>query len=98
MYRIGKSNERADALSRKLENVSSQDRVIAEHQTQVLLPREKLADKVIRDLQLVPVEYINDESRGYELIDKLLMVNRKAPKIEELRVKAYNEKDSTWQL
>jgi hypothetical protein len=98
MYQTGKSNERADALSCKLEDVSSQDRVIAEHRTQVLLLQEKLADKVVRDLQLVPVKYINDESRGYELIDKLLTANCRAPKIEEIRVKARNEKDSTWQL
>src|SRR3954447_2538883 len=34
-YRTGKSNERADALSRKLEDTTIQDQVITAHQTQV---------------------------------------------------------------
>src|SRR3954452_18845774 len=36
-YRTGKSNERVNALSRKLEDTTIQDQVIAAHRTQVLL-------------------------------------------------------------
>ena len=68
-------NERADVLSRRLEDTTSQDRVMAAHRTQVLLPQEKLADEVIQDLQLVPIEYTSNEGRGFELIDKLLFAN-----------------------
>jgi hypothetical protein len=32
------------------------------------------------------------------LIDKLLSENRESPKLEELRAKARNEKEDTWQL
>jgi hypothetical protein len=98
MYQTGKSNERADALSRKLEDTTSQDRAIAAHRTQILLPREKLADEVVQDLQLAPVEYASNEGKGFELVDKLLSANRTSPELEELRVKARNEKEGTWQL
>ena len=89
-YRTGKSNERADALSRKLEDTSAQDQVIAAHRTQVLLPQDKLADEVIRDLQLAPMEtpsgsYDAEEGcSSIELIDKLLTANRTSLELEEL--------------
>ena len=103
MYRTGKSNERADALSRKHEDISSQDRVIAAHRTQTLLPQEKLAEEVIQYLQLAPIEqdqagHISAEGRGIKLVDKLLMANRTSLELEELRDKARNETEGTWQL
>jgi len=56
MYRAGKSNERADALSRKHEDVKEQGKVMEEYRTQVLLPRTKIDSAVVKDLQLAPVE------------------------------------------
>src|SRR5579862_4436921 len=55
-YRTGRTNERADALSRKREDLLSQSQVMAANRTQILLPREKLTDEVVRDLQLAPLE------------------------------------------
>jgi transposase InsO family protein len=103
-YRTGRSNERADALSRKLEDTSAQDRVITAHRTQILLPRDKLAHEVVQDLQLAPIEiplspYNTEEgSNSIELMDKLLAANRTSLELEELRAKAKNEKEGTWQL
>jgi hypothetical protein len=37
IYRAGKSNEWADALNRKYEDVTAQDKVIAAYRTQILL-------------------------------------------------------------
>jgi hypothetical protein len=114
-YRAGKSNERADALSRKLEDTVAQDRLIATHRTQVLLPRDKITDEVVQDLELAPVEpavshelstnlpqektrRVGTEYTSIELMDKLLSANRTFSELEELRAKAKNEKQGTWQL
>jgi len=104
MYRAGKSNERADALSRKYEDTTAQDKVIAAHRTQILLPRNKIDGEVIRDLQLAPIDGFMSpaqEETTYDsirLMDKLLSENRESPTLEELRAKAKNEKEDTWQL
>ena len=41
-YRAGKSNGRADALSRKAEDVQAQEGAIAQYRTQTLLPQSKI--------------------------------------------------------
>jgi hypothetical protein len=91
-------------LSRKLEDTTAQDQVIATYRTQILLPRDKITKEVVQDLQLAPVEDSTDlyqDKEGYtsiELMDKLLHENRTSPKLEELRIKAKSEKEDTWQL
>src|SRR5579862_7276977 len=55
-YRTGKANERADALSRKREDLLSQGQVMTANRTQVLFPLDKVTDEVVRDLQLAPLE------------------------------------------
>ena len=52
MYRTGKSNARADALSRKTEEVESQQEAITQHRTQALLPAGKIDQEVLKDLGL----------------------------------------------
>ena len=69
---------------------------MAMHWTQILLYQEKLTDEVVWDLQLAPIEYTGGE--GFELVSKLLSTNWTSPELEELRVKARNEKEGTWQL
>jgi transposase InsO family protein len=104
MYRAGKSNERADALSRKYEDVTAQDKAMAAYRTQILLPRRKIDDNVVRDLQLAPIEAFvspaQEETQydSIQLVDKLLSENRESPELEELRNKARNEKEGTWTL
>jgi hypothetical protein len=60
MYREGKANARADALSRIENDVREQDKVMAEQRTQVLLPRDKIDSRVVEDLQLAPLEQLTD--------------------------------------
>ena len=67
MYKARKSNERADALSKKHEDVKEQGKVIKEYKTQVLLPRTKIDSAVIQDLQLAPIEPIPELEQELEL-------------------------------
>jgi hypothetical protein len=52
MYRTGKSNARANALSRKAEEVKSQQKAIKQYCTQVFLPTNKVDIRVLKDLEL----------------------------------------------
>jgi RNase H-like domain found in reverse transcriptase len=102
-YSSGKSNERADTLTRRPDDVASQSRVMDAYCIQVLLPRDKIADEVIKDLQLAPIQATSLYSIGnsldsIELVDRLLVANRAAPELEELRVKACTEADTLWKL
>jgi predicted metal-binding protein len=58
MYRARRSNERANALSKKHEDVKEQGKVIKEYKTQVLLLKTKIDSTVVQDLQLAPVKLI----------------------------------------
>jgi transposase InsO family protein len=108
MYRAGKSNERADALSRRTDEVKSQDQVMAEYRTQTLLPAAKIDPRILEDLELTPIALISPAQEGsdqsdtqydsIQLVDKILTLNREAPELQELRQKAQTEKEDTWQL
>jgi hypothetical protein len=52
MYCIGKSNARANALSRKAEEVKSQQKAIEQYCTQVFLLTDKVDIRVLKDLEL----------------------------------------------
>jgi hypothetical protein len=52
MYCTGKSNVRADALSRKAEEVKSQQKAIEQYRTQVFLPTNKVNIRVLKNLKL----------------------------------------------
>jgi hypothetical protein len=60
MYYTRKANERADALSRKHKDVKEQGKAIEEYRTQVLFPRTKIDSAVVQDLQLAPMEPIQE--------------------------------------
>ena len=110
IYRARKSNKRADALSKKHEDVKEQGRVIKEYRTQVLLPRTKIDSAVVKDLQLAPIETAPEQeleptadftSQPYDsiqLLDKILIANRTSPDLAKLRTKAEFEQEKTWQL
>jgi hypothetical protein len=101
MYRAGTANERADALSRKHEDVKNQEEAIRKHRTQILLPRDKIDPSIVHDLQLAPIETTPEPEQGYDslqLVDKILTENRTSPELQELRIKATGETEETWQL
>ena len=76
-YRAGKSNSRADALSRKAEDVQAQEGAIAQYRTQTLLPTSKVDSQILNELQIPATPQIASlqETDGYDslqLTDKLL--------------------------
>ena len=97
MYRAGKANERADALSRKLEDVKAQDKAIEQYRTQVMIPHSKVDSEVIQDLQLSLIE-LEAEYNNIHLVEKLLESNRSSLDLQEAQIKAQNKKESTWEL
>jgi hypothetical protein len=59
------------------------------YRTQVLLLRNKIADEVIEDLQLISIQAtslysISDGPDSIKLVDQLLVANWVAPELEEL--------------
>ena len=101
IYRAGKSNERADALSRKHEDIKEQDRIIAEYRTQTLLPASKIDLRIVSELQLAAITAPKQTPTEYDvvqLINKILSENRTSEELEELRIKAQNGNEQTWQL
>ena len=52
MYRTGKSNACANALSRKAEDVQEQQKAIEQHRTQTIIPQDKIDQAIINNLKL----------------------------------------------
>ena len=110
IYRAKKSNKRADALSKKHEDVKEQGKVIKEYKTQVLLPCTKIDFAVVKDLQLALIEIAPEQeleltanftSQLYDsiqLLDKILIANRTSPDLVKLCTKAKFEQEKTQQL
>jgi transposase InsO family protein len=90
-YRSGKQNQRADALTRREEDVKSQNQVKLEARTQVMIPQEKV-DLQIR-ATLAPV-LLGDMT----LIDQILQKNRESLSLEPLRSTAREGNLPEWQL
>jgi hypothetical protein len=101
VYRTGKSNERADALSRKTEDVHEQQKAIERYRTQIMIPRHKIDQAVVEDLQLPQVAAIEND-HGYDslrLMAYILEDNKTNPDLEELRTQARTQQnDNTWTL
>jgi len=64
MYRAGKSNKRADALSRQTDEVKNQDQVMAEYRTQTMLPATKIDPRIRKDLELTPIALVSPAQEG----------------------------------
>ncbi len=50
MYYVGKANARADALSRREDDVQRQNATKKEYCTQVLLPANKVDPRILKEL------------------------------------------------
>jgi hypothetical protein len=78
MYRTGKQNAKADALTQRDEEIEQQDKLKAEYRTQAFLSQDQVDPKVLQDLgidldeiTLAPIEdSAFDES--VELLDQVL--------------------------
>ena len=92
MYRPGRQNSQADALTRREQDVGPQDELKAQHRTRALLRPEQLDTRIIEELssdqnELAPIEgEFLDEPMG--LIDRILTANRTAESLKALRDQA----------
>lgn len=91
MYRSGKQNSKADALTRREQDVGPQDELKTQYRTRALLHPEQLDPRILEELdsqqnELAPMEESLDEPIG--LIDRLLTANRTADALRALREQA----------
>jgi transposase InsO family protein len=92
-HRAGKENQKADALTRRRQDVDGQLKATAEFRTQTLLKSGNLDPQVVQELHLAPIE---DEN--LDLIDRILRANRTSETLAEFRNKASQEGEENWQL
>jgi hypothetical protein len=93
MYRPGKDNQLADALTRRDQEVDLQDGVKSEFRTKAFLSQDQIDPQVLRDLGIETEDSINDiEGDNFEesltLVDRLLRQNREAESLQSLRAAA----------
>ena len=90
MYRSGKQNIKADALSRREQDVKPQDEIKAEYRTRALLQPDQLDPRIVEELtdsaEVAAIEQKLAEPIG--LIDRLLTANRTTNSLEALRTVA----------
>ena len=94
-YRPGKDNAGADALTRREDEVDSQNGVKAEYRTQTLLSKDRISSKVLQDLgyELSPIDLVllegKDNNKPVEnliLVKKILNTNRISESLAALRI------------
>ena len=96
MFRSGKQNRKADALTRREQETGLQDAVKSEYRTRAFLSQDQIDARVLKDLginisadnelALIEDEQVLDEST--DLTDRILRANREAPSLQALRAAA----------
>ena len=105
MYRSGKQNGKADALTRRDDEVEAQDGIKAEYRTKAFLAQDQIDPRVLRDLG-VPIASIDsfrpvdegdfDEPIG--LIDRILRANRESHSLDALRAQALTDETKGFEM
>lgn len=91
-YRPGKQNAKADALTRRPQDMPASDEDDRQrHQMQTLLPPERLDPQITKELELNPVSELN-------LFDQAIRLNQTNPEIQELRTQAIEQKDPAYTM
>ena len=90
MYRPGKQNERADALSRREQDVEPQNQVKVKHRTRALLQPDQLDARILEELEEDEESPEIAALESFDLVDRLLTANRTARSLETLRNRARN--------
>ena len=91
-YWPGKDNVQADALTRKDNDIVSQDQLKKEACQQILLTSDKLDLRIIQGLKealitvLAPIEATKSFLDTVTVIDRVLRANRNKPSLEALRI------------
>ena len=96
MYRAGKENGKADALTRRDNETEAQDGVKADYRTRSFLSQDQVDPRVLQDLgisvdniELAPAEPELNESMG--LIDQIIQANKESESLDALRTQALSE-------
>lgn len=100
-YRPGKENAAADALSRREQDVTPQDKIKAENRTCTLLHADQIDPEVLRDcgipineIDISPVEDESELEDDLFIIDRLLQANRTNKSLELSRERARRDPTS----
>jgi hypothetical protein len=96
MYTPGKKNQKADALTRREQDVGPQDQAKAAHRTKALLQPDDL-DPAIRQELLTDIVAI-DSYESTDLVDRILGANRTAKSLDESRAQAIDDSDADLKL
>lgn len=94
-YRSGVSNTCADALSRRDQEVTTQEEIKSKYRTQTLLPDSVLDSRITDDLSMEGEEIaslLSIDQEELDLIDRLLLANREHPTLQDQRDLATNLK------
>ncbi len=94
-FRAGKQNEKADALTRREQDVKAQEAVMKESRYQTFLQPEQIHPSVQKDLEL---ELSPLSVEPLSLTDQILSDNRQVTELEPKRILARTEKEDTWTL
>jgi transposase InsO family protein len=95
-YRPGKDNIQADALTRRNDEVASQDQLKKEIRQQVLLTADKLDPRIVQRLEDTSVNALAPLGTSVlrpfldmiTIVDRVLQANRKEPSLDALRTQA----------
>lgn len=94
MYRSGKSNVKADALTRRYDEVAAQNQAKEAARTHAFLSKEQVDPQALQDLNIASIEEDYTElapiQESVVLTDRLLKANREAPSLNALRAQAKN--------
>jgi transposase InsO family protein len=94
MYRSGKSNAKADALTRRYDEVAAQNQAREAARTHAFLSKEQVDPQVLQDLNIASIEESKDFTElapiqeSVALTDRLLKANREASSLNALHAQA----------
>jgi hypothetical protein len=104
MYRAGKQNAKADALTRRDDEVAAQDGIKTQYRTRAFLSQDQVDPRVLQDLgidiaemDILPVEG-DTFDEPISLVDRILRANRNSESLGALRAQALSEEPGEFTL
>ena len=99
MYRSGKKNGKADALTRRDDEVEAQNGVKTEYRTKAILSQDQVDPRVLQDLgvelsaiDLAPADPdVPNLVESLGIVDRIIRANRHSPSLEALRAQAASD-------
>ena len=92
IYRPGKQNTKADALTRRRQDTEEQGKQTTRTRTQTLLKPERLDEQIQQELLVAPLD-----TQSLDLMDRILTANRTSESLTEGCEKAAH-KETEWEL